>query len=440
MPQARNSLGEIWRADDAQRSFKAGALRSLKGGPEVPLAFRNATPLPLTLCWVDEKGKPHHYYRLPPQSRSVLCRQVPAINKEDHVETSCTGHAFVITRCDEDSAEVDDLESGKRRKLAETKQKLDPSKIVAGYRPRRRISGENRYHLITVSQREIGSSCCPFPWKGFRGSRKKFEDSVQHTDEDEDRFTWIVTAQEAVVDKAPLDTSNKYYEEAVLGGWPVFVEPNWHGGNKELEERIAKDLENAARCIPEHAREFLRSNTPIYINRSQCYGPAACPTVGRGMCFHPGSDWLIECGMNPKKGDCVEMYDAAGYLDDCCLWGCGGVLIHELSHAYHHKYPENGFENADILKCYEQAMKDKLYECVRVHGTQGPTAKAYACENQMEYFAELSAAFLGGVDPKEEFNKWYPFNRKQIKEHDPRAYALLQRIWKVNCEDDAENL
>jgi hypothetical protein len=51
----------------------------------------------------------------------------------------------------------------------------------------------------------------------------------------------------------------------------------------------------------------------------------------------------------------------------------------------------------------------------------------------MEYFAELSAAFLGGLDKDEEYNKWFPFNRAQLKEHDPRAYELLQQVWKVNC-------
>jgi len=56
---------------------------------------------------------------------------------------------------------------------------------------------------------------------------------------------------------------------------------------------------------------------------------------------------------------------------------------------------------------------------------------------------ELSTAFLGGVPSKEkdrggngngdeEFNKWYPFNRKQLKEHDPRAYDLLKKIWKID--------
>jgi len=45
----------------------------------------------------------------------------------------------------------------------------------------------------------------------------------------------------------------------------------------------------------------------------------------------------------------------------------------------------------------------------------------------MEYFAELSVAFLGGIDKDKdlELNKWYPFHRNQIKKHDPRAYKTL---------------
>jgi hypothetical protein len=96
----------------------------------------------------------------------------------------------------------------------------------------------------------------------------------------------------------------------------------------------------------------------------------------------------------------------------------------------------DGYKNKEIEECYNSAMKEGLYESVKVHGPQGPLAKAYACSNCMEYFAELSTAFLGGVDKNEEFNKWYPFNRQQIKEHDPRAYKLLSRVWKV--EEKAE--
>ena len=62
--------------------------------------------------------------------------------------------------------------------------------------------------------------------------------------------------------------------------------------------------------------------------------------------------------------------------------------------------------------------------------------KAYATTNCMEYFAELSVAFLGGTreDKDVEYNKWYPFNRSDVRKHDPRAYRMLCKIWQV--EDD----
>jgi predicted HD phosphohydrolase len=142
-------------------------------------------------------------------------------------------------------------------------------------------------------------------------------------------------------------------------------------------------------------------------------------------------------GLNPDKALCVEINDGPGYRKDLHLWGLGGVMVHEFSHAYHHRMLQDGYANQEIYECYKAAMKEKLYACVKVHGPQGPTAKAYACANEMEYWAELSTAFLGGIGPDyadKEYNKWFPFNRQQLKEHDPRAYSLLSKLWKVDCK------
>jgi hypothetical protein len=140
---------------------------------------------------------------------------------------------------------------------------------------------------------------------------------------------------------------------------------------------------------------------------------------------------------------CVEVNDAPHYRKDCDLWGIGGVMLHELSHAYHHGMLPNGYDNKEIQKCYELAMKEGLYDSIEYHSgcsnsnndsgaMRKATAKAYACTNAMEYWAELSAAFLGGLDDTKEYNKWYPFNREQIQKHDPRAYSMLSRLWKVD--------
>jgi hypothetical protein len=143
--------------------------------------------------------------------------------------------------------------------------------------------------------------------------------------------------------------------------------------------------------------------------------------------------------MCKDKSECIEVYKCEEYINDSELWGPGGVLLHELCHAYHWKMVPGGYRNKEIKRCYEQAMKEGLYDEVKFHRPKGTdVARAYACENEMEYFAELSVAFLAGKDKNIEYNKWQPFNRHELRQFDPRAYNLLKKIWKVDCGDDPE--
>ena len=249
---------------------------------------------------------------------------------------------------------------------------------------------------------------------------------------------YTITVCLSRLDSTPLDTSNKYYEDVILGGWPCRVEPGCFppdmtipGGRNLLRMRFELDLMAASLSLPPDARSKLKHCTPIFINKSQSYGPKVAPVVARDACFHGNSaGWLKKVGMSTDKCGGIEFFDSRHYLSDCDLWGPGGLMVHELSHAWHCKFIKDGYDNQDIINVYNNAMKDGLYNCVRVRGPQGPTAKAYACENQMEYFAELSVAFLGGLG-EDEHNKWYPFNRSQLKEHDPRAFAMMCRMWGV---------
>jgi hypothetical protein len=157
------------------------------------------------------------------------------------------------------------------------------------------------------------------------------------------------------------------------------------------------------------------------------------------MCFHPDVSWLEQNGMCKEKCECIEIYECEEYLDDCDLWGPGGVLLHELCHAYHWKMIPGGYDNPEIIQCYKMAMTEGKYNSVKVHGSQGPTARAYACENAMEYFAELSVAFLAGRDKNIEYNKWQPFNRSELKKFDPRAYNLLAKLWRMENLDEIDD-
>ena len=139
-----------------------------------------------------------------------------------------------------------------------------------------------------------------------------------------------------------------------------------------LRSRFESDILAASRALPKLARDKLLVSTPIWINKSQCYGPKVAPITARDGCFHPGSTWLSRNGMNPAKCGGVEWYDAQHYLSDCDLWGPGGLMLHELSHAWHCLHIENGYDNEEIISVYKQAMDEKLYDCVRICKLNGP--------------------------------------------------------------------
>jgi hypothetical protein len=289
------------------------------------------------------------------------------------------------------------------------------------------------------------------PWCGNIGSDRDDDDEDDkdingHHEMALDPKGWRVSVRWVRTQSKPYDTSNKIYEERTLGGWPCRLEPNWSDGNEVSAQKLERDIRAASSLLPPHARDYLRNHCKIWVNRSLRWGPSVCPARGRGCCYHPSREWLVRNGLSGEKHMCVEVNDAPSYRDDCDLWGIGGVMLHELSHAYHHGMLPDGYGNKEIQKCYELAMKEGLYDCIEYHsrcsssdgGTmKRSTAKAYACTNAMEYFAELSAAFLGGLDDSKEYNKWYPFNRKQIQKHDPRAYSLLSRLWKVDLTTTA---
>jgi hypothetical protein len=262
---------------------------------------------------------------------------------------------------------------------------------------------------------------------------------------DDDDCVLDITVSLTRLDPTPIDTSSKHYNTVLLGDWPCRIEPgcfpsnmtNPITGQNILQCRFESDILAASVSLPPHARERLKKSTPIWINKSSCYGPKASPIIDRDACFHPGTEWLIKNGMNPAKCGGCEWYDAQHYLGDCDLWGPGGQVLHELSHAWHCLHIEDGYDNEEIINVYNLAMEEGLYDCVRVHDLHGTTkeCKAYACNNPMEYFAELSVAFLGGVDKDAEHNKWYPFNRGQVREHDPRAFDMLCRMWGVDVDE-----
>ncbi|MGH7138988.1 MAG: hypothetical protein ACREHD_24850 [Pirellulales bacterium] len=203
------------------------------------------------------------------------------------------------------------------------------------------------------------------------------------------------------------------YAKESIEGWTVRVNQPF----REREPQLCADalallrqqLYLIARNVPASSVDKLRQIT-IWVEEAEPHH--AC------MCYHPDPGWLREHDMNPDKARSVELANARNFLIWCHdqPW----MVFHELAHGYHHQFLEEGFDNADVRAAFERSKAAKIYDAVlRI---QGRRERHYALTNPQEFFAESSEAFFGT-------NDFYPFVRSELKEADPDAYILLERLW-----------
>jgi hypothetical protein len=118
----------------------------------------------------------------------------------------------------------------------------------------------------------------------------------------------------------------------------------------------------------------------------------------------------------------------------CCLLDKDDVvgkinpywILHELAHAYHDRVLE--LEYRFVKDAYKSAMLKRLYDEVEMK-TAGSNGKieihkgaAYARTNHLEYFAELSVAYLA--------RNWaYPYTAEDLRKHDPEGFKLMESVW-----------
>lgn len=203
------------------------------------------------------------------------------------------------------------------------------------------------------------------------------------------------------------------YRSLDMLGWKLQVErklmdkdpKTWQGVESELRTQLYR----ITRVMPDAPLAKLRQ-VIIWIHVSSPGTPC--------MAYHPGAGWLRDHRMNPEMEKDIEIGNAAAFVS--WTYQQPWMVLHELAHAYHDRFLDKGFENADVLGVYKKAMDAKLYESVVYWNSKD--AKHYATTNQMEYFAEASEAFFGA-------NDFYPFVRAELRRHDPAADELMVRIW-----------
>ena len=199
------------------------------------------------------------------------------------------------------------------------------------------------------------------------------------------------------------------YASRAVRGWTVQVERGLEreaAGERALELLAAK-LFDVERAVPEPALAKLRA-VPIWLSLDDRVAPC--------MCYHVSPEWLSEHGFDPRKAKGVEIANAARFVE----WSREQpwMVLHELAHAYHDR--ELGHAHAGVRAAFERARAAKALESV-LHW-DGGRVKAYALENDQEFFAEASEAWFGT-------NDFWPFVRAELRDWDPEVAKLMQEAW-----------
>ena len=201
------------------------------------------------------------------------------------------------------------------------------------------------------------------------------------------------------------------YETRRSQGWILRVNRQFLQEDAELANKVLRHLKHQlyqiTRAVPPKALARLQE-IPIWIERAHPRHPC--------MCYHISADWLREHDMNPEKAGAVEIANANNFLawTNDQPW----MVLHELSHAYHHKVL--GHDHPEIKAAYERAKASKTYE--KVLHINGKIERHYALANDQEYFAEMTEAYFGT-------NDFFPFVRAELKQHDPQMFELLGKLW-----------
>ena len=211
---------------------------------------------------------------------------------------------------------------------------------------------------------------------------------------------------------------NKFYDpiEKKLEGWTIKVDPKLlKNENNEFKDQVFTALANhlqRIKYILPAAKVKEMQKLPIWLDHH--YEPLG------SMQYHPGVTWLRANKHDPRLEKHVHIPRAKALLNRSQWAKHPYVILHELAHAYHDQVLSKGFENEEVLGAYNEAKEKGIYEKVLLYS--GRTVKHYGLNNQMEYFAESTEAYLG-------VNDFYPFVRAELNEHDPRMFQLLKKIW-----------
>lgn len=215
---------------------------------------------------------------------------------------------------------------------------------------------------------------------------------------------------------ARTDEPPEFYDpiEKQIEGWTIAVDPQLLSEeHREVGEKAFKALANHLQRV----EYIVPADRVVQLKKLRIWIDLEHPKL-KNMQYHPGKGWLTANGHDPRLVKHVHIPRAKNLLARHMWAKHPYVVLHELAHAYHDQILD--FQNAEVLAAYNASKEAGIYDEVLLY--TGRKVRHYGLNNQMEYFAESTEAYFG-------VNDFYPFVRAELKEHDPRMYSQLEKIW-----------
>ncbi|MDE0959609.1 MAG: metallopeptidase [Planctomycetota bacterium] len=201
--------------------------------------------------------------------------------------------------------------------------------------------------------------------------------------------------------------------DQIVEGWTIRVEKKLLRQDPDLAAEALSLIEMQLRDLvwvlpPKRIEELQRVKIVMDLDRRGI----------KGLQYHPDLNWLKNGGHALDLHKVVHIPQARSYVhlkrSNVQPW----VMLHEMAHAWHDQIIT--FEDPEIIDAFEQAVSSKRYENV-LH-INGRERRHYSLTDHKEYFAEGTEAFVGT-------NDFYPFVKPELKEHDPKLYRIMEKIW-----------
>jgi hypothetical protein len=130
--------------------------------------------------------------------------------------------------------------------------------------------------------------------------------------------------------------------------------------------------------------------------------------------YHPSAEWLAIHGRDPQRARTIQFTRSLATT----IRTQPMMVLHELAHAYHDQVL--GYDDQRMIDAYKRARASGRYD--RVRRITGGQERAYAMNNEQEFFAELSEAYFGT-------NDYFPFTRDDLRAFDPYSYQVIADAW-----------